>query len=69
MNWVTVLWCLTAGICLALAGVHLLVWLRARDSWLNLLFSCSAVAVAVIAGLELSMMHSRSTTQFGMVQR
>jgi PAS domain S-box-containing protein len=69
MNWVTVIWCLTAGICLALAGVHLLVWLRARDSWLNLLFSCSAVAVAVIAGLELSMMHSRSTTQFGIVQR
>ena len=69
MNWVTVIWCLTAGICLVLAGVHLLVWLRARDSWLNLLFSCSAVAVAVIAGLELSMMHSRSTTQFGIVQR
>ena len=69
MNWVEIIWSMTAATCLTLAGVHLLVWLRARDSWLNLLFSCSAVAVAVIAGLELTLMHTHSPTQFGTVQR
>ena len=69
MNWVEIIWAMTAATCLTLAGVHLLVWLRARDSWLNLLFSCSAVTVAIIAGLELALMHTHSTTQFGTIQR
>jgi len=69
VNWVEIIWSMTGAMCLTLAGVHLLVWLRARDSWLNLLFSCSALTVAIIAGLELLLMHSRSTTQLGTVQR
>jgi two-component system, LuxR family, sensor kinase FixL len=69
MSWVEIIWSMTAGTCLTLAGVHVLVWLKARDAWLNLLFATSAVAVAVIAGFELTLMHSRSTTHFGTVQR
>jgi|GEM_PF-2153795 len=69
MNWVEIIWSMTAATCLTLAGVHLLVWLRARTSWVNLLFASSAVSVAVIAGFELTLMHSHSTAQFGTVQR
>jgi hypothetical protein len=29
---------MNGGICLALVAVHLLVWLRARDTWVNLAF-------------------------------
>ncbi|MRR33053.1 hypothetical protein EG834_22595, partial [bacterium] len=60
---------MTAATCLTLAGVHMLVWLRARTSWVNLLFACSAVAVAAIAGFELTLMHSHSPAHFGTVQR
>jgi PAS domain S-box-containing protein len=69
MNGVQIIWAMTAATCLTLAGMHLLVWLRARDSWMNLLFSCSAVAVAVIAGFELTLMQSHSPSHFAIVQR
>ena len=58
MSPVEIIWSMTAATCLTLAGVHLLVWLKARDSWVNLLFASSAVSVAAIAGFELTLMHS-----------
>jgi PAS domain S-box-containing protein len=69
MNWVTVIWSMTAGICLTLAALHLLVWLRARDSWMNAVFSISALAAAACAGLELVLMHSQTPAQWGEVLR
>ncbi len=69
MNWVEIVWSMTAATCLTLAGVHLLVWLSARNSWVNLLFASSALTVAAIAGFELTLMHSHSTAHFGVVQR
>jgi two-component system, LuxR family, sensor kinase FixL len=69
MHWVEIIWSMSAATCLALAGVHLLVWLKARDSWLSLLFSTSAVAAAVIAGFEMAMMHTHTTAQFGVLLR
>ena len=58
MSLVVVIWSMNAGICLALAGVHLLVWVKSREAWANLFFSVYAVSAAVTAMLELSLMHS-----------
>ena len=69
MNWVEIVWSMTAATCLTLSGVHLLVWLRARRSWVNLLFASSALTVAAIAAFELTLMHSQSTAHYGAVQR
>jgi hypothetical protein len=54
MSWITVISSMNAGICLALAGVHFLVWLRARDSRANLLFSLSAAGADATAFIELA---------------
>ena len=69
MNWVTVIWSMTAGICLTLAGLHLLIWLRARDSWTSFVFSISALAAAACAGLELVLMRTQTPAQWGEVLR
>lgn len=69
MNWVEITWSMSAAGCLTLAVVHLLVWVRARDSWMNLLFGFAALAVAFISGFELALMHSQTTAQFGTIQR
>jgi two-component system sensor kinase FixL len=69
MSWTTFVWSMNAGICLTLAGVHLLVWLRARDSWTTLAFAVSAAAAAVTAVFELDLMHAQTTVQYGQVLR
>ena len=57
MSWTTVLWSMDAAACLTLATIHLVIGLRRRAS-ANLLFSLMAVSAAVMAALELSLMHS-----------
>lgn len=69
MSWVTVIWSMAAATCLTMAGVHLVIWLKARNSRASLFFSISAMAVAVVAGFELTLMRSQSTTEFGAVMR
>jgi two-component system sensor kinase FixL len=69
MNWVNVIWSMTGGICLTLAGLHLLVWLQARDSWTSFVFSISALAAAACAGLELVLMRTQMPAQWGEVLR
>ena len=39
MSWITVIWFVTTGVCLTLAGVHSLVWVRSQNSWGNLRFA------------------------------
>jgi len=69
MSWITIIWSAGGGICLALAGVHLLVWVKSRDSWVNLIFSVAATAAAANAVLELSMMHAQTPEQYGEILR
>ncbi len=69
MNWVTVIWSMTASICLTLAGLQLLVWLRARNAWMNAVFSMSALAAAACAGLELVLMRMQTPAQWAEVLR
>jgi len=56
MNWVTIIWSMTASACLTLAAMNMLVWLKKRDAWTNLLIFVMASGTAGIAFCELSMM-------------
>ena len=63
------LWSMDAAFCFTLAGIYLLVWCKQREGWVHLLFSCSAVAAGVIAGLELMSMRAETTAQYGTLLR
>ena len=64
MNWITIVWSMNAGACLTLAAIYLVVWCRQRESWVHLLFSCSAIAAATIAVLELAMLHTQTVERY-----
>lgn len=64
MNWVVVIWSLVAGACLALATVHLIAWIRQRETLSNLMFSIVAVATAGMAACELLMMFPGSLDDY-----
>jgi PAS domain S-box-containing protein len=69
MSWITIAWSMNAGACFVLAGVCFLVWCKQRESWPHLLFSCSAVAAAVIALIELAMLHGKTVEQYAALVR
>jgi PAS domain S-box-containing protein len=69
MSWVTLLWSMDSAFCFTLAGIYLLVWFKHREAWEHLLFSCSALAAGVIAGLELTTMRAETTAQYGALLR
>jgi two-component system sensor kinase FixL len=69
MSWITILWSMNAAACLTLAAIYLLVWSKHREDWVHLLFSCTAISVAVISGFELAAMRSDTTQQFGALLR
>lgn len=64
MNWITIVWSMNAGACLTLAAIYLVVWCRRRESWVHLLFSCSAIAAAAIAVMELAMLHTQTVGRY-----
>jgi len=65
MNWVTVIWSTVGGASLALALPHVLIAVKQRGAWVNLLFAIAAVAVAGTAVAEMAMMHAQTTKQIG----
>ena len=69
MSWVTLLWSMPSALCFTLAGIYLLVPLRQRQGWERLLFSCSAAAAGVIAGLEFIATHAETGARYGAVIR
>jgi hypothetical protein len=69
MSWVTIVWSMNAGACLVLGGVCFLVWCKRHESWPHLLFSCSAVAAAAIALIELAMLHGKTVGQYAALIR
>src|SRR5215510_13544733 len=69
MSWVTVIWSLGAGACLMLAFLQFIVWWKDRAARANLVFAVGAVAVAVFAGLELTLMRAETPAQFSTVTR
>jgi len=64
MSWLTIVWSINAGACLTLAAIYLVVWCRRRESWVHLLFSCSAIAAAAIAVMELAMLHTQTVERY-----
>jgi signal transduction histidine kinase len=58
MNWITVICSMIAASCLTVAGIHLLVWLRSRRAWTNLLLANCALSAAVIVGCNVALMHA-----------
>src|SRR5438093_267770 len=69
MSWVTVIWSIGSGACLALALMHFVVWWKDRTARANLIFSVMATAVAVLAALELAMMRAETPGPFGVAVR
>jgi two-component system, LuxR family, sensor kinase FixL len=69
MNWVAQVWSVAAGACVALAGLHLLVWLRSRESAASLLFSIAAFAAGAIALQEAALMRAETAAEYGEVLR
>jgi len=67
MNWVTAIWTATAAVCLALAGMHLRVWVKSRPSLTNLIFSIAATSAAAWVGFGMTLMCPQTPGQFGEV--
>ena len=65
MNWITFIWSMTAGICLALGAVHFLIWTRQRGQWANLVFSVSAAAAAGYAVLDMIALRAQTPAEYG----
>lgn len=57
------------AVCLTLAGVHGLVWVRQRKAWSHLLLALSAVGTAAYAGCEVWMMRAGTPVEFGLAMR
>jgi two-component system sensor kinase FixL len=65
MSWLTATWLVIASACLTLAAVHLHVWIRQRQAWVNLAFAVFAVCVSWLGYLELRELHSDTPEEFG----
>ncbi len=64
MSWITFIWAANAGICLAMATMHLLVWAKSRQSWANLAFAIAALAAVGNVVLELLLMRAQTPAQY-----
>lgn len=64
MNWIPILWSMSAGALLAFGLVHLSIAVMWRERKANLSFSLLAVSVTGIAVVELLMMHAQTPAGF-----
>ena len=69
MSWIIPIWSIAGGVCLGLAALHFLVWLRSRASLVNLLFSLAALAGCAIALQEMVLMRAQTPAEYGEVLR
>ena len=69
MSVITVIWSMTAAVCLTLAGVHFFVWIHTRDKWESLLFCIAAVAAAALAMQEMALMRAQTPAETGELLR
>ncbi len=69
MSWISTIWSSAAGLSLAIALVHLLIWSHDRRSWANLCFFVSVLGVLGLAICELITMYSGSPVVFGQAIR
>jgi PAS domain S-box-containing protein len=69
MSWITVIWSMNTGACLTLAAFYGVVWSKQRANRTYLLFSCSAVAAAVISAFELWILNATAVEQYQLLMR
>jgi two-component system, LuxR family, sensor kinase FixL len=69
MNWVTIIFAMTASACLTLAFIYGLIWSRQRQEWANLLFALAAIGAALTSLSDLAMLQAGSAAQFSVVVR
>jgi two-component system, LuxR family, sensor kinase FixL len=69
MSWVTLIMSGMTAACATLALVNVLVWLRQRTAWSNLLFSAAAFGSAGMSYCELMMMRATTPDQFATALR
>ena len=69
MNWVTVIWSMSAAACLTLAVVYILVWFQRRSQWGYLLFSLAAIGTAGLTFFEAWALKAATVAEYGMVLR
>src|SRR5215467_7008235 len=69
MNSIAVIWSMNAGACLTLAAFYGAVWSKQRANRAYLLFSCSAIAAAVISAFELRMLNATTVEQYQQLMR
>src|SRR5215467_2958349 len=65
MNAVVILWAVTAGAALTLAGVQGFLWLLDRRRLANLAFGIAAISAAGFSVTELGMMYAGSPAEYG----
>jgi PAS domain S-box-containing protein len=63
LDWVDLVWPMMGAACLSMASVHFGVWLADRARWAHLCFAGAAATVAVIAGIELYIVHAGTAEQ------
>lgn len=64
MNSIVILWSALSGACLMLAGLHVMVWLRNRQAWENLLFATTVGGVVGLAACELTAMQAGTAEDY-----
>src|SRR5690348_9902520 len=69
MSLVTVVWSMIAAASLTLAAVHLPVWLRNHGARANLAFAIVATCTGALSYVELRLLQSKTTTEFGEAMR
>jgi len=69
MNWVTVIFSMTASACLTTALIYFFIWWRQRGAWAYLLFAMAAFATAAFAFCDLAEMQARSPAEYGAAVR
>ena len=60
---------MNVGACLTLAAFYGAVWCKQRENSVYLLFSCSAVAAAIISAFELWMLNATTVEQYQLLMR
>ncbi len=64
MNWLTIAWSLSAGACLALGLMHLLISFKSRTAGAHLAFAIAALSVVGIALSELMLIKTRDPQRY-----
>ena len=70
MSLLTIIWSMAGAMCLTLAIVHGVIWIRQRNhAWANLLFTLSALGAAGSSFMELWGLHADSVETYALVVR